>query len=269
MLALIAGTGDLPKQLYARLDAEGTPPLVYMLDGFPPDIAAADPVAFRLETLGTLLADMKTAEVRELCLVGAIRRPQIDPSRIDAATAPMVPVLQQALKAGDDGALRAVIGLFEEAGFRIRGVDSLMPELLPASGILVGGALSDTARDDAERAEAVIDVLAQADIGQACVVSQGQVIAAEALPGTDWMLRSLEGEETAQGGLLYKAPKPGQDRRVDLPTIGPETVRGAARAGLSGIVIEAGGVMVIDLEEVVETCKSQNLFLWVRPKGGA
>lgn len=269
MLALIAGTGALPATLYARLAADGVAPLVCMLDGFTPDIAGVTPKSFRLETLGTLLADLKAAGVTEVCFVGAIRRPVIDPTLIDAATLPLVPVLQKALADGDDGALRAVLGLFEAQGFTIKGIDSLMPDLLPAEGLLTGGPLSDQHKADAERAEGILSVMAQADIGQTCVIAQGQVIAVEALPGTDWMLASLRSEALAAGGLLFKAPKPGQDRRVDLPTIGPQTVSGAIDAGLSGLVIEAGGVMVVSLDLVVQMCREAGLFLWVRPKGGA
>jgi DUF1009 family protein len=125
------------------------------------------------------------------------------------------------------------------------------------------------------------------------------VIAIEAQPGTDWMLASLlsrGGERLPTGGLLddpfgvaadmfggpavasrrgrdprlppggllYKAPKPGQDLRADLPAIGPDTVRGAAAAGLEGIVIEAGGVMVLDRAETVRAADAAGLFLWVR-----
>ena len=67
------------------------------------------------------------------------------------------------------------------------------------------------------------------------------------------------------GGVLAKAPKPGQDRRVDLPAIGPGTVDRAAAAGLEGIVIATGGVMVLDLAETIARADAAGLFLWVRP----
>ena len=92
-----------------------------------------------------------------------------------------------------------------------------------------------------------------ADVGQACIVARRQALAIEAMPGTDWMLASLKDTRDGlpEGGLLFKAPKPGQDRRVDLPAIGPETIRAAAEAGLRGIVIEAGGVMLLDRAEAI------------------
>ena len=69
------------------------------------------------------------------------------------------------------------------------------------------------------------------------------------------------------GAILYKAPKPGQDRRADLPTIGPKTVEGAARAGLRGIVVAAGGVIVLERARVIEMCAQAGLFLVVQDAG--
>ena len=69
--------------------------------------------------------------------------------------------------------------------------------------------------------------------------------------------------------MLFKGPKPGQDRRIDLPAIGPATVAGAAAAGLAGIAVEAGGVMILDRAETIAAADAAGLFLWVRPHGAA
>jgi DUF1009 family protein len=129
------------------------------------------------------------------------------------------------------------------------------------------------------------------------VIRHGRVIATEDADGTDAMLARLAGGDTpdqagnpldwmldsadallgsaadwlsngaALGtGFLYKAPKPGQDRRADLPVIGPGTAQAVAAAGLSGIVIEAGGVMVLDRASTLDALDTAGLFLWVRER---
>ncbi|MEO0702875.1 MAG: UDP-2,3-diacylglucosamine diphosphatase LpxI [Pseudomonadota bacterium] len=263
MLALIAGEGRLPAVLAA---SQETPPLICELDGFPSGVSDA-PLVFRIEQLGNFLADLTGRGVTEVCFAGAIRRPPLNPAQVDAATMPLVPRMMQALQSGDDAALRMVIAFFEEAGLTVRAAHDVLPDLLPVEGVLT--AAHPGARDerDAERATDVARVMAVADVGQALVVAAGQVLALEAAGGTDWMLRTLGGDrrpEGPSGGLLYKAPKEGQDRRVDLPVIGPETIAGAAAAGLSGIVIEAGGVMVLDRDATVRAADDAGLFLWVR-----
>jgi DUF1009 family protein len=294
VLALIAGQGALPGLvLKRRPDA-----LVCELEDHPSRLVPA-PRVFRIEQLGSFIADLKAAGVTEVCLAGRVGRPRLDPTAIDPATVPLVPRMMAALAEGDDAALRAVLGFFEEAGFAIRAAHEIVPELLPADGMLGQAEPKAGAQRDVARAVRAHVALGAADVGQALVVAEGQVIAVEAQPGTDWMLASLLARDVVPaptgglfddpfgvaadimggparmprprrdpalpaGGILYKAPKPGQDRRVDLPAIGPETVRRAAAAGLDGIVIEAGGVMVLDPLETVAAADRAGLFLWVR-----
>lgn len=262
MLALIAGTGALPTEVAAQLEVA---PLVCALDGFDPDTLPVD-VHFRLETLGTLLAVLRDNGVAQVCMAGAIARPSIDPAAIDEATMPLVPMLQKAMRSGDDGALRAAITIFEQAGLRVCGAHEIAPGLLPPTGSPSVVQPDDGDRADAERGAEVVAAMSAADIGQACVVQRAQALAVEGAFGTDWMLRSLTIRPDAGGGMLFKAAKPDQDRRVDLPTIGPDTITAACAAGLSGVVIEAGGVMVLDQAAVLGECDRLGLFLWVRER---
>ena len=296
MLALIAGQGTLPARVAS---AQDSPPMICALSGFIPDGLTPDRV-FRLETLGTLLLELGKAGVTEVCFVGAIRRPEIDPSLIDAETAPLVPIVMQAIAAGDDGALRAIMGIFEKTGFKVRAAHELLPELLPKGGVLTKAQPSEADKVDAARGAEIVSALGAVDVGQACVVANGQAIVIETVSGTDWMLRSLlvpapdDAEDGSiltaaaeliglgwpedrsdlmlrrdpnlpKGGLLFKAPKPDQDRRADLPTIGLETVKLAGETGLRGIVVQEGGVIVLDQAAVVEACDLSGLFFWVQP----
>lgn len=271
-LCLIAGQGVLPGQLLRAFEAGGLPVHLAALEGAEAGSVADRPVhRFRLETLGSFLNDLRGRGIDRVCLAGGIRRPRIDPEAVDAATTPLVPRLGQALAAGDDGALRIVLDIFAEAGLAPVAPHEVLPDLLPPAGLLAGE-IPDGVPEDAARAATVVAALGVADLGQGCVVASGQVLAVEAAPGTDWMLGTLAaargsgplGRSLPEGGLLLKAPKPDQDRRIDLPAIGPDTVSQAAAAGLAGIVIEAGGVMVLDRAELVRLVERHGLFLWVR-----
>ena len=263
MLAVIAGSGALPARVVAS--AQGSVVTCEMA-GSPADLPAGPDIRFRLETLGSLLATLKARGVTEICLAGGVRRPVIDPSAIDGATLPFVERIAGALRAGDDGALRTVLAILEEAGFAIRAAQDIVPDLVPAAGVLSRIHPSPADGADAGRAAGIVAALGRADVGQGCVVAAGQALALEALPGTDHMLACLTPRPAGlpAGGLLYKAPKPTQDRRVDLPAIGPGTVKQAAAAGLTGIVIEAGGVMILDREATVAEADDAGLFLWAR-----
>ncbi len=259
-LALLAGTGALPGEIAARRSDA----LICEMAGVPVAVPSEHArLGYRIETLGTLLTELQSRGVTEICLAGAMTRPEIDPGLIDAATAPLVPRLVAAMGQGDDRTLRAVMELLEEQGFTLRAAHVIAPDLLPEAGVLGQHPPSVAHDSDSLRAEAVHRAVSVADVGQACVVRGGLCIAVEALPGTDWMLDSLSGGEAA-GGLLFKAPKPGQDRRADLPVIGPDTVRRAAAAGLSAIVVEAQGVMLLGRAETIALADHHGIALWVR-----
>ena len=121
--------------------------------------------------------------------------------------------------------------------------------------------------------EADIDVAIRAalaigalDIGQGAVACRGVVLALEAAEGTDRMLErigtlppELRGKEGAREGVLVKLSKPGQERRVDLPTIGVKTVENAAAAGLAGIAVEAGGALIVEGEGVARAANTAGI----------
>ncbi len=262
MLALIAGTGALPDELVARLDET---PLICALEGFEPDNLTPD-LVFPLEQVGSFIAELKTRGVAEICMAGAIRRPSIDPTRIDAQTLPLVPVLQKAMTSGDDSALRAAIGIFEHVGLTVRAAHELAPDILPPLGCLTQAHPSQNDLSDADRAVGILHAMGTADIGQACAVLKGQALAVEGIFGTAWMLQSLTQRPDDGGGILFKGLKPDQDQRADMPAIGPDTVTDVAAAGLTGIVIEKGGVIVLDRARVIEDCDRLGIFLLVRER---
>jgi DUF1009 family protein len=115
---------------------------------------------------------------------------------------------------------------------------------------------------DIRRGVVVARTLGAIDVGQGCVVQQGMVLAVEAAEGTDAMLaRCSSLARPGRGGVLVKLVKPGQDRRADLPTVGPETLRGAADAGLRGVAFEAGGTILAERDAAVAAADAAGLFL--------
>jgi UDP-2,3-diacylglucosamine hydrolase len=264
--ALIAGQGALPAALAAAMPEK---PLVTAMEGFAPDGLVVD-LSFRVERLVPFLRALEREGVEEVVFAGAVTRPRLDPALLDPDTASLLPRLMQAMAAGDDATLRVVIALFEEFGFTVAGVEAVAPALLPGPGVLAGKVtVQDEA--DATRAAAIVEALGAVDVGQGAVVVQGLCLGVEALPGTDAMLDAVAGlkpglrPDPARGrGLAFKAPKPDQDRRIDLPTLGPDSIRAVAAAGLGGLAFKAGGVVCLDLAEMQRLASKLGLFLWSR-----
>jgi DUF1009 family protein len=114
----------------------------------------------------------------------------------------------------------------------------------------------------------VIAALGPYDVGQGAIVANNNVLAVEAAEGTDNMLMRIadlrgQGRVTSPRGVgvLVKAPKPGQDRRLDLPSIGPRTIENAARAGLAGVAVTAGSTINAEAAEVAATADREKIFV--------
>lgn len=260
MLAVIAGEGALPS-LVAQAQSER--PLICGVQGFFAEGLEFD-LIFRLETIGSLMRDLKTRGVREICLCGAIRRLRFNSGLTDHETRPLVPLIEQALAGGDDGALRILIQLLETQGFVVRAAQDLAPDLLVSQGILSSRQPDEAMCLDAARGFDVLRALAPLDLGQACVVGSGQVWGIETAGGTDHLIGSLPGRAKEANAVLIKGLKRGQDTRADMPTIGPETIASLAHAGLAGLVIQAGAVLVLRREKTIKAADDAGIVLWSR-----
>lgn len=262
-IALIAGQGRLPELLAAAAPQAA----VMEMEGFPTGLPGAE--RFRFERLVPFMDRLHELGVDRLVFAGRIHRPKLEPEFFDPRTAQLVPRVVTAMGRGDDGLLREVLAIFEEEGFRVLGAEALRPDLVPGEGVLTRAEPSAADRRDVARAAAIVAAVGALDVGQGAVVAQGQCLAVEALPGTDAMLDFVArtGRRTdpkGAKGVVFKAPKPGQDRRVDLPALGPSTVEAAAAAGLAGIAFEAGGVLMVDRAAMVAEADRRGIFLWGR-----
>ena len=269
-IALISGRGRLPHLLVDRLQAEGRAFVLAEMEGFESLSATRDDVLrFRLERLVPFLDKLQDMGVTQAVFAGGVHRPRLDPALIDPATMQLLPRIMAAMNSGDDGTLREVIALMGEWGVDVVGAQDICADLVAVPSVLSDAQPKGADKQDAARGFEILRLTGAADVGQGCVVARGQCLAFEALPGTDAMLAHLAelragGLALPEGGVFCKAPKPGQDRRIDLPALGPDSLEAAHAAGLHGIAFEAGGVLLIDRSEMIARANALGLFLWAR-----
>jgi DUF1009 family protein len=263
-LGIIAGGGALPGQVAAAARAAGRAVFIVGLEGFAdPAVLASWPHEMqRLGAAARIVAALRENGCQDLVMIGPVRRPSLLDLRPDAEGAKLLARVGRAAFAGDDGLLAAVIRVLTEEGFRVVGAHEIMQEVVAPSGVLTKAAPDAQAMTDVNRGVAVVRLLGSADVGQGCVVQQGLVLAVEAIEGTDAMLgRAGALRRDGIGGVLVKLAKPGQDKRADLPTIGPDTVRHAAAAGLRGLAFEAQATILAEREGCVAAADAAGLFL--------
>jgi DUF1009 family protein len=263
-LGILAGSGRLPGQIAAAARAAGRDVFLIGLEGFaePAVLAPWPHEVIRILAAGRIIAALRSHGCRDLVLIGPVRRPSLFGLRPDAEGARILARIGRAAFAGDDGLLAAVVKVLGEEGFRVLGAHEILGEALGPAGLLSQAAPDALAMADIRRSAAVLHALGMVDVGQGCVVQQGIVLALEAAEGTDAMLARCGAlERPGPGGVLVKLVKPGQDRRTDLPTIGPDTIRAAAAAGLRGVAFEAGGTIVADRVAAIAAADAAGLFL--------
>jgi len=262
-LGIVAGGGEFPGLVIAACRADGRPFHVLGLTGHadPQVIGDAPADWIRLGEAGTGFKLLREACVTELVMIGPVRRPTLKELAPDWRTAKFF--AKVGLKAlGDDGLLRAVAREIEEEGFRVVGIDDVLNDCLAPPALFGRVAPDEQAESDIRRGWEVAKGIGALDVGQAVVVQQGIVLGVEAVEGTDRLIRRCgDLRRDGPGGVLVKVRKPGQDRRLDLPTIGVTTVREAAAAGLRGIVVQAGGTLVLGRDAVAEEADRLGLFV--------
>jgi DUF1009 family protein len=268
-LAIICGGGMLPGTIAAKVEAQGRPVVLFAIRGWA-DPAVVAPFRHHwvgLACYGGFLRLMRQEGCRDLVVIGVLLRPSLWQLRPDWGAVRILPRIARAFRGGDDHLLTSFGRMLEDDGCRLLGAHQVAPDILAGEGRL--GGRSPSAGDEGDIALGLGLLAAQSpfDVGQAVVVANRYVLAVEAAEGTDRMLaRVAELREAGRikisrgVGVLVKAPKIGQDRRFDMPTIGPQTVDGVARAGLAGLAVLAGGVIVAEPQEVARRAEAAGVF---------
>lgn len=263
-VGILAGGGLLPKILAQELIQLGKTPYIANLEATKPVwIGTIEGACVSITKLSNLIKTLRNANVSSLVLAGSIHaRPRLRDFAFDWRLYHEFPTLYRALKRGDDGLLRSAIGFLERQGFQVFGAHEIAPSLLAAAEVLTQTRPSQFDFLDIQRAISGARVLGGRDIGQAVVVRNGELIAQETRTGTAAMLEALlPGAPKQKNGVLVKWSKPNQELRVDLPSIGPDTVTQAVAAGLVGIVVEAGKSLILDRDEVVRRANLSGIFV--------
>jgi len=258
-LGIIAGGGALPRRLARHCHETGGNPFVIVLDGqaSATDFADLPHAEYRLGAAGSAVKRLRQENVDTILLAGDVDKPALSALRPDL---PTVRLLMKAgvFSVGDDTLLQALIRVFEDEGFAVVGAHDILPDLLAPLGCLTSATPAADALRDIAAGVAAARALGARDAGQAVVVANGMILAEEDRRGTDAMLAGIASDGR---GVLVKTLKPGQERRADLPTIGPGTVASVAHAALAGIAVSAGDALILEREACLAAAEAAGIFI--------
>lgn len=262
-LGIIAGGGALPALLAESCERQGLSPFIVALAGHadPEILRGREHLEIPLGHAGSAIAALKERGIRDIVLIGAVRRPGWGELAPDLRTLKFLARIgTRAL--GDDGLLKIVRDELELEGFILHGIQDFAGDLLTPAGVLGRHKPDSGQREDIARGFEVSQALGALDVGQACIVQGGIVLGVEGAEGTDELIRRCAPlHRKGRGGVLVKTCKPGQERDLDLPMAGPQTLRLAAQSGLSAVALHAGRSLSVDRAEMIRIADKAGLVL--------
>jgi len=271
-IALVSGSGELPKLIIRELTLNGIKPVVFYPIGVKVNIPESiDKVLFNLFDLEDLVCELKKRYIRYLVFGGKITRNNI----IDETTSTLknfnsIKKYNINLKETDDILLRNIGIFFENQGFSILSLQELIPNLFLKEGDITKRKPTKQDQYDIMRAIFFHKLMSKADIGQSLIVSNGLCIALETLPGTDAMIEFFLNFKNknpkiknTSDGIFFKSLKVSQDPRFDFPVIGEQTLKKIKNAKINGLALFENKLILLNKEKLIKLADELDLFIFV------
>lgn len=262
-LGLICGGGLFPAEVARAAQLNGYDILALLIrDNEAPGMEAYPHMHVRIAEVGKMLKKLRDQHIQDVCLIGHLKRPSLSSLRPDWGAVRYIPDFIPLFQGGDNHLLAGIVRFLEAQGFHVKGAHEVAPHLLAKAGETGQHSPTKDTLNDIEKGQQLLQALSPFDIGQGVVIHRGRVLAVEGPEGTKSMLARVSELLPKKGeGVFLKGPKAGQDWRIDLPAVGPDTVKEVAAAGLAGIAIQAGGVLMLEPENMQKLADENCLFI--------
>lgn len=263
-LGIIAAKGDLSKNLIEFAQSKFDLFIVAIHNETDPNlINNIEHIWVNLGQIGKAVDAMKQKGVHNIVFVGSLKKPDIFSLKLDDLGRKLLAKIVKDKFFGDNKLLSSLTEFLEEQGFSILGVHEILKDLVVDKKIFTKLEPNDQDKIDIDLAMKVVTTLGKLDVGQGAIVQNGVVLGVEAIEGTNNLIERCGNIKFADnyGGVLVKLSKPGQELRMDLPTIGIETLKNLHKAGFKGIAIEAKRAIFLDQEESINYANKHNMFI--------
>jgi DUF1009 family protein len=264
VIGLIAGDGQLPTEVIQYCTLHSKPLFVIAFEGqhtaLP--LKGVHHAVFHLGSIGKIMSTLRKAGVSRLILAGKIARPRFSSLKMDLQAMKLVKRITASHFMGDNHIFTTIVAFLEENGFTVSGVQDVLPSILTPSGLLTKKKPDKRMVDDISIASDILQAMGNLDVGQAAIIQHGLVLGVEAIEGTDALIsRCADLKKSPTGGVLVKCKKPSQDVRIDLPTIGLNTVENVYQAGFRGIAIQANASLIVQRDEVIKRANQLKMVI--------
>ncbi len=264
-LALIAGKGQLPIQIIDSCRHQNQSLLVIDLSSTPRLDLETEKIKIRpfsLGDIGKILDMLKKHSIQQLVLAGGLDRPNLKTFSFDSTGLLWLKKLGLKAFKGDDALLKGVTELLEAEGFQIISPGDLLQTLLTPVGCLTQKAPSQEDWDIIHQGQSLLKALSPFDVGQSVIIQQGLVLGIEAIEGTEELIHRCQGlHRPGEAGVLIKMAKENQSLKVDVPSIGIQTIEQMYRCNLKGIALSAQKSQIIQQQETIQRANELGIFM--------
>ncbi len=263
-LGIIAGSGNLPKHLISYCKERN---LEYYLVGIKNNYKSSNKnynlpdIFLSFGKIGNFFSLFKKNNVSHVVLIGAIKKPSLFQIIPNLITLKYILKILLVYRKGDNQLLSKILSIIEKEGYKVIGANSLLSKFLAPYGLLTNNLNHKYTKVMYKKLINRAKLFGKLDQGQSLVFYKEEVIAKEDHNGTDSMILNVS-KLRLNGLVLVKASKPNQDTRVDLPTIGENTIINAKNAGIIGIVIETNKTFIANYKKTIELANKADIFIY-------
>jgi DUF1009 family protein len=265
MLGLIVGESDLPRFLINKLLKKNLEFLILDLTKSNIYKKYKNSYSLKITELGKAISILKKNNCKNVIFIGKVKRPEISLLKFDRIALLYFPRLFSAFKKGDGNILKEIIKIFKEHKINVLSSMKFTPELVFKDKSINKVKINNTDKNSVIKGVKIIKSLSKYDIGQSVVINNGYVLAIEGPEGTDETIKRSsilsKKYKLRSKSILIKFPKSNQDLRVDLPTIGLNTIKNCIKSNIKGIAVKSSKNIILDREKIINLTKKNNFFI--------
>jgi DUF1009 family protein len=265
MLGLIVGESSLPNFVINKLLSTNVEFLILDLTKSNIYKRYKNSYSLKITELGKAISVLKKNNCKNVIFIGKVERPQISLLKFDRKALFYLPRLFSAFKKGDGNILKEIIKIFKENKLNVVNSMKFTPELVFKDKSINKVKINNADKSSISKGVSIIKSLSKFDIGQSVVINNGYVLAIEGPEGTDETIKRslylLKKYKLKNKSILVKFPKANQDLRIDLPTIGFDTIKNCIKANIKGIAVKRSQNIILDKNKIINLVKKNNFFI--------
>ena len=263
MIGLIFGETEFPKYILKKIKKKYK---YLIIDLTKKKVFKKDKNSYSVSIgqFGKILSILKSKNCKEVLFAGRVNKPNFKSIKLDLKGIYYMPKILKSSKLGDAAILKQIIKILNKEKIKTINSNKFTPEISLLKGNYTKIRPNLTDKNDIIQGEKALKKTGNYSFVQAAVCRNNKVLALEGNEGTQKMIKKIKRIDKIPNGVLIKFPKKSQDIRVDLPTIGLETLKQCKTAGLKGIVLKHKLNIFLNIKKSIKFANKNKMFIFVK-----